>query len=159
MFSGSAWRRHVSICGRFSIGVWQRLEMRMTSKLRTTTLAVAALTASGAWSGCTSSPDPTGEYLADLLPIVSHGVSTDVILPSLQDSVNLLGSAWEEPSNAQQADEGLWVLGRSGTFRFYVAMEEPVTLEVEATALSTVEAPQGVEILLNGRSVDRRRNE
>jgi hypothetical protein len=94
-------------------------------------VAVATLTALGSWSGCTGSPDPSGEYLADLLPIVSHGVSTDVILPSFQDSIDFLGSAWEELSNARQTDEGLWVLGRSGTFRFYVAMGGPVTLELE----------------------------
>ncbi len=28
-------RRHVSICGRFNIGVWRLPDMRMTSRLRT----------------------------------------------------------------------------------------------------------------------------
>ena len=107
------------------------------------------------FTGCGSPPVPTGDPLADLVPIAEHGVSTDIILPSYQDSLELLGQGWEVASAARATEEGLWVVGHAGHFRFYSATTGPLTLEAEAVALSTSEAPQGVEVFLNGQSIHR----
>ena len=107
-------------------------------------------------TGCTRAVESSGERLADLIPIVEQGVSTDIILPPYRESLELLGHGWEEATAAFAREHGLWVLGRAGGFRFYSATEGPVTLEAEATTLSTRDVPQGVEVFLNGQSVDPR---
>ena len=116
---------------------------------------VGVLTATCTVGGCTTSLEPGAERLADLVPVVEQGVSTDIILPPQGASLTLLGDGWEERTIAQATAEGLWVLGRVGRFRFHVATADPVTLEAEATALTTPDAPQRMEVLVNGHSVHR----
>ena len=115
----------------------------------------AALAALVALTGCTTPPEPQREPLADLMPFVDHGVSTDIILPPYRDSLDLLEQGWEAQPAERAAEGGLWVEGRAGDFRFYSATAGAVTLEAEATTLSPPDAPQGVEVFLNGRSVHR----
>ena len=107
-------------------------------------------------AACTGPTDLGREHLADAVPVVDQGVSTDIILPAYQDSLDLLGRGWEDAPGAQATEAGRWVVGQTGDFRFYSATDGPLTLEVEATALTTPEAPQHLEILLNNRSVDRK---
>ena len=106
-------------------------------------------------AACADPPSPAGEHLADAVPIVDQGVSTDIILPPLRDSLDLLGRGWEDVPASQATVAGLWVLGQAGSFRFYSATDGPLTLEAEATTLTATDATQHLEVFLNDASVDR----
>ena len=104
-------------------------------------------------TSCGGSADRGSVRLAELVPVVAQGVSTDIILPPYEDSLSLLDDGWEKVTAAHAREEGLWIVGTTGSFRFYAAVDGPATLEAEATALSTSGAPQGVTIELNGQTV------
>ena len=62
-------------------------------------------------TGCTRAVESSGERLADLIPIVEQGVSTDIILPPYRESLELLDHGWEEATAALRANmgSGCWV--------------------------------------------------
>ena len=56
-------------------------------------------------AGCTGPTDLGTEYLADAVPVVDQGVSTDIILPPYQDSLDLLGRGWESAPGAEATED------------------------------------------------------
>ena len=80
----------------------------------------------------------------------TQGVSTDLLLPPFQGSLDLFGQGWENRSAEDAQAAGLWVEGESAEFRFYAAIDGPLTLEAEALGAGTADRPQSVRVLLNG---------
>ena len=113
------------------------------------------LCAVAVFAGCSAPVETSREYLADMVPIVDHGVSTDIILPPYRDSLELLGLGWEQLPVEQATEVGLWIVGSVGDFRFYSATAGAVIVEAEAITPSSSDASQGVEVILNDRSVHR----
>ena len=72
----------------------------------------------------------------------------------LHRPVEFTGRGWEDrPAEDAQAG-GLWVEGDSAEFRFYAAIDGPLTLEAEALGAGAADRPQSVRVLLNGVPVE-----
>ena len=109
--------------------------------------------ASVALAACDTSPVGPGFRLAELVTVSTQGLSTDLLLPPFENSLELFGEGWEELSAQQAQTSGLWVEGVTAEFRFYAAFDGALTLDAEARAVGTADRPQSVELVLNGHAV------
>ena len=103
-------------------------------------------------SACRQSSEPGGLRLGELVPVATHGVSTDIILPPFEESLMLLGDGWEQASREQAHAEGLWVIGTTARFSFYAAVQGAVVLEAEALT-HRVAQEQSMQVDLNGEAL------
>ena len=87
--------------------------------------------------------------------MAAQGLSTEIILPPYRQSLDLLDEGWEEATAVQAREQGLWIVGTAGSFRFFSAVGGPTLLEVEATALASPDMPQVMQLEVNGRTVHR----
>lgn len=106
-------------------------------------------------AACTPPSNTQAIRLADLVPVVDQGVSTDIILPPFNGSESLLGAGWEDVRPEQTRQDGIWIVGTTGSFRFYAAVQGSSALEAEATVLQAPGVPQVLELELNGTTVHR----
>ena len=122
---------------------------------------LTAIVVAGGLAGACSAPSNTpAVQLAELVPVATHGVSTDIILPPYRGSTSLLTEGWEDIS-ADDRQEGLWIVGTMGSFRFYAAVEGSGVLEAEGMTMQaphdsqTPDDPQILQVDLNGARVHR----
>ena len=79
-------------------------------------------------AACHTPPPESGFRLAELVSVSTQGMSTDLLLPPFQGSLDLFGRGWEDRSAEDAQAGGLWVEGDSAEFRFYAAIDGPLTL-------------------------------
>ena len=104
---------------------------------------------------CSAPSDHLDVRLAELVPVAAQGLSTEIILPPYRQSLDLLDEGWEEATAVQAREQGLWIVGTAGSFRFFSAVGGPTLLEVEATALASPDMPQVMQLEVNERTVHR----
>ena len=104
-------------------------------------------------SAC-GSPPPIIDAFSEYVPLQARSVSTDIIYPSLLEFDALLGRGWEPLDTEQPVDQGRWIDGRIASFRFYAALEDAVTLELEGSILPRPRRPpQILSVRLNDQPV------
>ena len=126
------------------------LEFVRGSGLPMTGRSISLIATVVAVAACHPPPPESGFRLAELVSVSTQGVSTDLLLPPFQGSLDLFGQGWENRSAEDAQAAGLWVEGESAEFRFYAAIDGPLTLEAEALGAGTADRPQSVRVLLNG---------
>ena len=106
-------------------------------------------------AACQPPPASSVFRLAELVTVSTQGISTDLMLPPLQGSLDLFGEGWETRSEEEAQAGGLWVEGDRAEFRFYAAIDGPLVLDAEARGFGTADRTQSVRVLLNGHAVER----
>lgn len=98
------------------------------------------------------SPSRRVAEFSDYVPIQQASISTDVIYPSVPAFENFLGRGWEGSAEDESRANGRRIIDRWASFRFYVAVAGPITLEIEGMAAP---AALGREQTLNVKINDR----